>query len=64
MTIKVGDTVSFVNKDTAPHDVFIDGLLVGSQRTGEVHGWTASKPGSFAIKCILTPGMTGTITVK
>ena len=34
LEVKVGDTVTFKNEDTAPHNVSINGQRLGSQDTG------------------------------
>jgi plastocyanin len=64
VTVKVGDTVTFTNKDSAPHNVKIDGQELGSQNQGESKTWTASKAGSFPYSCVIHPSMTGVITVQ
>jgi plastocyanin len=63
-TVKVGDTVTFTNNDSAPHNVQIDGKELGSQGQGESKTWTASKAGAFPYTCIIHPSMTGEITVQ
>ncbi len=63
-TVKVGDTVTFINEDAAPHNVKIDGTELGNQNQGESKTWTASKAGSFPYSCVIHPSMTGAITVK
>jgi plastocyanin/mono/diheme cytochrome c family protein len=65
-TVKVGDTVTFVNKDPFPHNVV---SKAGGFRSGDVdsdHSWQfhATKPGAFPYVCSLHPGMKGTIIVK
>lgn len=64
LTVKVGDTVTFTNKDTAPHNVKIDGQELGSQGQGESKTWKATKAGSFPFSCVIHPSMTGQITVQ
>jgi len=63
-TVKVGDVVTFVNEDSAPHNVSIDGAELGMQNQGASVTWTAAKAGSFPYSCTIHPTMTGTITVK
>ncbi len=63
-TVNVGDVVTFVNQDSAPHNVSIDGAELGMQNQGESVTWTATKAGSFPFSCTIHPTMTGTITVK
>jgi plastocyanin len=63
-TVKVGDTVTFTNNDSAPHNVKIDGQELGTQNQGESKTWTASKAGAFPYSCVIHPAMTGQITVQ
>lgn len=62
-SVKVGDTVTFVNNDSTPHEVSIDGKDLGRQAVGESVTWTPTKAGSYPYKCIIHPSMTGEITV-
>jgi len=64
LEIKVGDTVTFTNEDSAPHNVNIDGKDLGQQEQGASVTWTAEKAGSFPYSCTIHPSMTGEITVK
>ena len=64
LTVKVGDTVTFTNNDSAPHNVKIDGQELGTQNQGESKTWTPSKAGSFPFSCTIHPAMTGQITVQ
>ena len=63
-TVKAGDTVTFTNNDSAPHNVKIDGKELGVQNQGESKTWTATKAGSFPFSCTIHPSMTGEITVQ
>jgi len=63
-TVKVGDTVTFDNKDSAPHRVSIDGQDLGQQTTGQKVEWKATKAGTFPFSCTIHPAMTGQITVQ
>lgn len=64
LDVKVGDTVTFTNQDTAPHNVKIDGKELGIQNTGDSVTWTAAKAGTFPYSCVIHPSMTGTIVAK
>jgi plastocyanin len=64
LTVKVGDTVTFTNNDSAAHNVKIDGQELGSQNQGESKTWKATKPGSYPFSCVVHPSMTGQITVQ
>lgn len=62
--VKVGETVTFVNEDSAPHQVSIDGTDLGNQNTGDSVTWTAKAAGSFPYVCTIHPAMTGTVVVE
>jgi len=64
LEVKVGDTVTFKNEDTAPHNVRIDNKDLGEQAQGADVTWTADKAGTFPYVCTIHPSMTGEITVK
>lgn len=64
LTVKTGETVTFVNNDSAPHNVKIDGKELGPQANGESKTWTATKAGSYPFSCIIHPSMTGQVTVQ
>jgi len=64
LTVKVGDTVTFANKDSAPHNVKIDGKELGTQDPGKDVTWTAAKAGTYPYSCTIHPTMTGEIIVQ
>jgi plastocyanin len=64
LDVKVGDTVTFKNEDSAPHNVKIDGKELGAQDPGASVTWTADKAGSFPYTCVIHPSMSGEIVVK
>lgn len=64
LEVKVGETVTFKNEDSAPHVVSIDGKELGNQDPGSSVTWTAEKAGSFPYTCTIHPSMNGVITVK
>lgn len=64
LEVKVGDTVTFTNEDSAPHVVSIDGTNLGNQERGVSVTWTAEKAGTFPYICTIHPSMTGEIVVK
>jgi plastocyanin len=66
ITIKVGDTVTWTNKDTAPHDVTSQGGPFASQtlNTGATFSYTATTPGTFTYICTIHPYMVGTLIVQ
>ncbi len=73
LTIKAGQTVTFTNKESVPHDVhktsgpgddFSSGDPGGMQQ-GDTFKVKLDKPGTYEYVCeVHTPGMAGTITVK
>lgn len=64
LEVSVGDTVTFTNEDSAPHNVSIAGEELGSQSQGESVTWKADTAGNFPYTCTIHPSMTGTIVVK
>jgi plastocyanin len=64
LEVKIGDTVTFKNEDTAPHIVQIDGQDLGQQEPGASVTWTAATAGTFPYSCTIHPSMTGEIIVK
>jgi plastocyanin len=63
-TAAIGETVSFVNKDSAPHNVSIDGQDLGTQQPGATVTWKPTKAGTFPYSCTIHPQMKGQIVVK
>jgi plastocyanin len=68
VTVAVGDTVVWdylSAPDGGQHQVVVDGLNLGPQRRpGDrvVHVFTA--PGTYAVRCAIHAGMTGTVVVQ
>jgi plastocyanin len=73
LTIKAGQTVTFTNNESVPHDVhkesgpggdFASGPDGGMQQ-GDTFKLKLDKPGTYKYVChVHAPGMAGTITVK
>ncbi len=61
---KVGDSVTFTNNDSVAHTVNIAGVDSGDIAPGATFQWKAATAGTFPLKCMIHPAMTGTITVK
>lgn len=66
-SVSPGETITVVNKDTAPHTVTskeegaFDAILQG----GETITFTApEEPGEYPFFCVYHPNMTGTLVVK
>ncbi|WP_328634676.1 cupredoxin domain-containing protein [Streptomyces sp. NBC_00356] len=68
LTIPVGDSVTWVNQDTAPHDVKTTSgpASIHSPMLDKGGTWshTFTKAGSYGYVCTVHPGMTGGIVVK
>jgi plastocyanin len=73
LTVKAGQTITFTNDESVPHDVhkesgpgadFSSGPDGGMQQ-GDTFKLTLDKPGTYKYVChVHAPGMAGTITVK
>ena len=64
ITVKVGDTVTFTNADSVPHNVKIDGQVLATHGPGESVTWKATTAGTFPYSCGIHPSMTGTVVVQ
>ncbi|MDA0163703.1 cupredoxin domain-containing protein [Solirubrobacter ginsenosidimutans] len=63
--VKVGETVSFVDKDEIAHTATAEKSFdSGTLREGERFVFKATEPGTIGYVCIFHPGMTGTIDVS
>lgn len=63
ITIKVGDSVTWTNKDSAIHDVTFDGFGSPVMGPGDRYPHTFKKAGSFTYVCAIH-GFNGTVVVK
>ncbi|MDC9825601.1 cupredoxin family copper-binding protein [Devosia sp. ZB163] len=65
LTIAAGDTVTFVNQDSAPHTATAQGAFdTGPMNPGQGVKLTFSAPGDFAYICAIHPSMKGNIKVQ
>jgi plastocyanin len=68
LTVKVGDSVKFVNEDSFAHNVFslsaIKSFDLGSFGTGGTKTVTFDKPGKVEVECAVHPDMRLDIEVK
>jgi plastocyanin len=73
VTVKAGDTITFENKESVPHDVFktagpgpqFESGPEGGMQQGDTFDLTLEEPGKYEYVCrVHAPGMSGTITVK
>ena len=65
ITVKKGDSVTWVNKDPFPHTVTAAGKF--DSRSIAANGkwtWRATKAGDYAYICTLHPNMKGTVKVE
>jgi plastocyanin len=66
ITVKAGDTVTWINHDDIPHTVTSKTFIFRSKAmdTDDKFSFTFATPGSFPYFCSLHPHMTGTIVVE
>ncbi|MEU0838586.1 cupredoxin family copper-binding protein [Streptomyces sp. NPDC005962] len=68
LTISAGDTVTWVNQDTAPHDVKTTSgpaaIHSPMLNKGDTWSFTFTAAGSYGYLCTVHPGMTGNLVVK
>jgi len=67
LSIAVGDTVTWTNHDTAPHNIVVtDGpekFTSPSLQTGQTYSHTFTQAGTYSYYCSIHPDMKATITV-
>jgi plastocyanin len=67
LTVSVGDTVTWTNHDTAPHNVVVtDGpekFTSPTLQTGGTFSYTFTKAGTYSYYCAIHPDMKATLTV-
>jgi plastocyanin len=66
ITVKVGDTVTWVNQDSPQHDVVANNGEFKSKLfdKGQSFSFTFTKAGTYPYYCSIHPGMTGTVIVR
>jgi plastocyanin len=66
LTVKVGDTVTWTNNDSASHTVVADDGSFKSADLGQgaSYQFTFKTAGTYTYKCSIHPSMTGTIVVQ
>ena len=66
LTVKVGSTVTWTNKDDEPHTVVSDtGVFKsGGMDTDESFSYKFDKPGTYHFTCSIHPRMVGTVIVE
>ena len=65
LTVAVGATVTWTNRDDVPHTVVSDDAVFKSKArdTDEKFSYTFDKPGTYPYHCSLHPKMTGQVVV-
>jgi plastocyanin len=65
ITVPVGTTVTWINKDPEPHTVVDKGGKFRSAAldTDDSYSFTFTEPGTYTFFCTLHPQMTGKVTV-
>jgi plastocyanin len=66
LTVPVGTTVTWINKDDVPHTVMSTEKVFGSSvlDTDDKFSYTFTKPGTFPYFCSVHPKMTAKVVVK
>lgn len=67
LTVKVGTTITWTNKDPVGHSVLAVDDSWGStniMKTGQTYSYTFIKAGSYPYRCAVHPEMKATITVE
>jgi plastocyanin len=67
VTVKAGDTVTWVNDDSVGHDVTGDDFKSGepgAMQNGDTFEHTFDTAGTFDYVCTVHPGMEGTVKVE
>lgn len=66
ITVKAGDTVTWVNQDAPKHDVVADNgeFKSGLFDKGQSFSFTFANAGTYPYHCSIHPGMTGTVIVQ
>lgn len=66
LTVKKGTTVTWTNKDSAPHTVTVDsgsGPASGNMSKGDTYSFTFNDVGTFNYHCKIHPSMTAKVVV-
>jgi amicyanin len=67
LTVKVGTTVTWTNKDDIPHGIAATGNAFkrsNAMDTDNTYSFTFTTPGTYQYFCYIHPHMTGTIMVE
>lgn len=65
ISVNRGDTVSWINQDSATHSVLIEGEIESpALRKFDTWNHTFAQPGTYNYRCGIHPSMVGTIVVQ
>jgi plastocyanin len=68
LTIKAGDTITFVNNDKISHNIYskskINAFDFGVQHSGKSHSFTFVELGKVKVRCAIHPKMKLTVIVE
>ncbi|MBI2859556.1 MAG: cupredoxin family copper-binding protein [Chloroflexi bacterium] len=64
ITVKAGDAVTWINRDTVPHTITGGGWNSGNLTRGDQYSRKFDTTGPFDYVCAYHPGMKGKVTVK
>jgi plastocyanin len=61
--VSVGDTVTWINEDSATHTITGQDFDSGNLGQGEIFTYTFDEAGTYDYECTIHPSMTGTVIV-
>jgi plastocyanin len=64
MTVKKGDTITWTNNDSAPHQLVGSGFASEVLSNGATYSFTFNETGKFDYHCSIHPSMTGSLSVE
>lgn len=64
LTVKMGDTVTWTNNDSANHQIKSDTFNSAPLSNGQTYSFTFKTAGTYNYSCAIHPSMTGTIIVQ
>lgn len=64
LTVKMGDTVTWTNNDSANHQIRSDMFNSAPLSNGQTYSFTFKTAGTYNYSCAIHPSMTGTIIVQ
>ncbi len=64
LNIKVGDTVTWTNNDSAAHRISGNGFQSSDMANGQTYSFKFTAAGTYDYICSIHPSMKGTIVVK